>query len=244
MVRARLVFADGEEEVEIGNANANDALHESPFQASGQIACLRGSLIGWFQANCERAAEPFDMKDPLAKELANHASSLLNELPGEETTSTSATVFRSLIYRSPGEKRSYASTVHRDVDEAAAANAPPGTRFFNVWVPLTSVTADPLALLLPETADFERDAAPFRNLSDGDRTSLRYNPAQRWVFFPGLGPGDAIVWRSEKVYHAAFHDEGHPAALSRRSVDLRLWRVPRVFPAAAGDAVGSADALP
>jgi hypothetical protein len=41
--------------------------------------------------------------------------------------------------------------VYRDMDERAVANFACGTQFFNVWVPLSVVNCDPLAILLPET---------------------------------------------------------------------------------------------
>eukprot|EP00611_Tribonema_gayanum_P030651 TRINITY_DN859_c0_g1_i2.p1 TRINITY_DN859_c0_g1~~TRINITY_DN859_c0_g1_i2.p1 ORF type:complete len:407 (-),score=50.02 TRINITY_DN859_c0_g1_i2:721-1941(-) len=126
----------------------------------------------------------------------------------------------SLIYRTPGQPGSYANTVHRDMDETAVANAPRHTRLFlNVWVPLCHVTSDPLAILLPETVS-AGDVAGFRGL-EYDRTSLRANDAHRWVYYPDMQVGDALVWRSETVYHAAFHTG--PAPFSRESLDMRIW---------------------
>ena len=37
------------------------------------------------------------------------------------------------------------------MDERAVANFVCGTQFFNVWVPLSVVNCDPLAILLPGT---------------------------------------------------------------------------------------------
>jgi hypothetical protein len=95
-----------------------------------------------------------------------------------------------------------------------------GQAFYNVWIPLRHVLTDPLAVLLPETADVENEAAPFKvggnarrplpvinglcrhrssssqGVSAQDRTSLswRKSSRHRWVYFPDLRPGQALVW--------------------------------------------------
>lgn len=117
----------------------------------------------------------------------------------------------------------YAGVVHRDLDETAVSNLQEngGTDLsYNVWVPLAAVESDPLALLLPTTVDLS-DAAGYHISLEGDRTGLKHNAAHKWVWFPGLKPGDAIMWYSERVYHCAFRLPQQTAI--RTSIDIRMY---------------------
>jgi hypothetical protein len=110
-------------------------------------------------------------------------------------------------------------------------------------VPPLAADVDPLALLLPTSVVLERDAAPFHPsllLHDdpdglllggddhprdgGTGTGLRHDARHAWVWHSALGVGDALLWRSELVYHAAFARPGQQANASRRSADVRLMR--------------------
>ena len=55
-----------------------------------------------------------------------------------------------------------------------------------------------------------------------DRTGLRANSTHSWVWFPRLRAGDVILWRSERVWHAAFARPGQAPGKSRRSADARF----------------------
>jgi hypothetical protein len=147
----------------------------------------------------------------------------------------------------------FTAEAHRDLDEDAAANLRASTGredLLNFWVPLEPVERHTLGAVLPASVDYAADPAAFASCerAEGpggaagarDRTGLRRSQTaggHRWVFFGGLAPGDAVVWRSDVVYHAALlglerEDDasaapprgpsGASARRGRRSVDLRI----------------------
>ena len=126
----------------------------------------------------------------------------------------------------------YASVCHRDLDEIAVANLRkaahrPSQRWYNAWIPLTPVRSQPLGLIAASSVDFSEAAGYHRSL-EGDRTGIKYNASHRWIWFPDLGPGDVILWHSERVYHSSFDLPEGPLASSgssspRRSLDIRLY---------------------
>jgi hypothetical protein len=99
-----------------------------------------------------------------------------------------------------------------------------------MWVPFETVRSQPLALLVPKSTDISADSADvasFHPALPTDRTGLKFNKAQQWVWFPQMQPGDMLLWKSEVVYHASFalpqqhlQPELHPP---RRSIDLRIY---------------------
>lgn len=124
-----------------------------------------------------------------------------------------------------------ATTAHRDLDETAVANLKDvAAAFVNAWIPLMPVNCDPIALVDPATVT-PTQATSYRNYNPADTTGLRSpidgEQDHRWVWVPGLGPGDALCWRSDVVFHASFRlphqNAGHrTSAESRRSIDARF----------------------
>lgn len=119
----------------------------------------------------------------------------------------------------------YTRNIHRDLDEISVANMQSihGLHhYYNAWVPLAPVLSHPLALLLPHSLD-QDDITSFLDYSPADRTGLRYNPDQRWIYFDHLTPGDAILWRSEQIFHTSFSLPSQlPSFHARRSIDIRV----------------------
>ncbi|CAJ1329581.1 unnamed protein product, partial [Effrenium voratum] len=103
----------------------------------------------------------------------------------------------------------------------------------NVWVPLCPVLRDPLALAEWQTCRPE-DVIRVKRIHP-HRTGeiyhgLRAAERQRWVYFPGMEPGEVLVFktydsaedRPRFVIHSAFVDPSSPpSAPARESIELR-----------------------
>lgn len=139
-----------------------------------------------------------------------------------EVLGSHAWTLTSVIQRDTAQGTGPTHHAHRDLDELAAANLG-GVGFANAWIPLDVVRADPLAVVDPATV-LPAQRASFRGYSTSDRTGLRapaaHEPPHDWKYVPGLRPGDALLWRSDVVYHAAFELTGQSA--TRRSCDVRF----------------------
>jgi len=139
--------------------------------------------------------------------------------------------------------------VHVDVSDATAAEfsarmAPPANRpvrrsaHYNAWRVLTPPPQDaPLAVCdarSVEPGDLVAAEAVF-DMRDAPEWSfeglvIRHNPAQRWAYFPGMTPGEVLVFKTNdtepgapsQVPHSAFDDPSCPAAAPpRASIEMR-----------------------
>jgi len=139
--------------------------------------------------------------------------------------------------------------VHIDVSDATAADftrrsAPPGGRpirraaHYNAWRVLTPPPQDvPLAVcdarslspadLVPADAIFDSKDAPEWSF---EALLIRYNPAQRWVYYSGMSPEEVLVFKTNDsdpgaahhVPHSAFDDPTCPPGVTpRASVEMR-----------------------
>jgi hypothetical protein len=122
----------------------------------------------------------------------------------------------------------------RDVmGEQAEALLQRRAAIINVWRPVAHVARDwPLAFADARSVD-PADLIPselrFRHRT-GEIYGLAYNPRQRWLHVPDLGPGEALLikcWDSDETVarfapHTAFEDPTTPAgAPPRESIEFR-----------------------
>ena len=223
---ATLTYSDGERTVTISDGLARERGRD--------YVVLRAepALIAW-RAGWDAAGRPsFEAHDDQGAALARALERALDAFAAAADSGDGARwVFSSVIHRDTRAGASgdaYTGVAHRDLDELAVANLRRAERarfFVNAWLPLGEGAddVDPLALLLPG-AEPHLDAAPFLAALGGtdDRTGLRANSTHSWVWFPRLRAGDVILWRSERVWHAAFARPGQAPGKSRRSADARF----------------------
>ena len=120
----------------------------------------------------------------------------------------------------------------------------PGERIigYNVWRVLSEPPHDiPLAVCDQRTvarddlveADGVYDMGG-KELVRSEAYLVRHNPAHRWIYFSGMTPGDALIFRAYEtnqaghspVPHAAFTDPSCPqSATGRISVEARVYAV-------------------
>lgn len=55
-----------------------------------------------------------------------------------------------------------------------------------------------------------------------DRTGLNYHAQHEWVYVDGLVPGDVILFRSDKIFHASCATQDR-CAPQRVSLDMRVY---------------------
>jgi len=86
---------------------------------------------------------------------------------------------------------------------------------------MAPVKSHPLGLIEASSVDLSDGPAGYHFTLEGDRTGLKESPSHRWLYFPDLKAGDAILWHSESVYHSAFDLPGQSG--DRHSLDIRLY---------------------
>lgn len=109
---------------------------------------------------------------------------------------------------------------------------------YNIWRPITPPPQDvPLAMLdgrSVSSADLIAADAVFDHFGQPDWSFegflLRHNPAHRWIYFPDMGPADALLFTTFAyrdgepflVPHSGFDDPDCPAdAQPRASIEMR-----------------------
>ena len=236
MIESGIEYSDGRRVVKIAP--------EAAESVCDSVVVVRqcGKLLRWHDAwvasGCPSfAAEEANVTDCLAEALGRFDLA---------ACSTTRWVAKSAIHRGDSRFSGPTRSAHRDLCEVAVANLRTTTgalAFVNVWLPvLRPVDRDPLAFLDPKTADIAAQAAPYRAVSAVDRTGINYDHRHRWFYVPNLRPGDALLWRSDLVYHASFTLPTNPAApddkkdqhknnnnsddapFPRRSCDLRFYQ--------------------
>lgn len=111
-------------------------------------------------------------------------------------------------------------------------------RSFNFWRPIRGPLTDaPLALCHPATVT-EGDLVPMQQfLGDRDNfiSALKFNPAHRWLYRPGMRRDEGVAFSSYDsilpcargvVAHAAFDDPTRPIdGIPRESIEIRVIAV-------------------
>jgi hypothetical protein len=104
-----------------------------------------------------------------------------------------------------------------------------------VWRPIATVRADPLAIADSRSVSARDLVASDRRLPErvAENYRLTYNPEHRWFYFPAMQPDEVIVFktfdsaidgRARFTPHTAFKDPASPAdAPHRRSIEARLF---------------------
>mmetsp|Transcript_15270 Transcript_15270/g.46265 ORF Transcript_15270/g.46265 Transcript_15270/m.46265 type:complete len:231 (+) Transcript_15270:3-695(+) len=213
-------------EVEYG-----DGLYRVPVQERGRC-CFEGRVavdvvraserLGrWHERWLAEGSPEFRAESDTARSLLAALGDALEPFTRGEGGRWVAT---SVIHRDTRDgSKGAAKTVHRDLCDTAVANLSDVRAFVNAWIPLRPVHSHPLALLDPNTCDPRTQAAPYRAVSAADRSGLNYDASHAWFWCPRLGPADALLWRSDLVYHASFDLAGQDDF--RRSCDVRFHYV-------------------
>jgi hypothetical protein len=138
----------------------------------------------------------------------------------------------SVIYRyqdPQSDEASYTNVVHRDLSEEATQNMREHHQqlyYYNAWIPREPVLAYPLGMILPDTVDLSNEPTGFMGL-ENDRTGLAFSSTHRWVYQPGMVPGDLLLWHSDVVYHSALVPINpvhmSPSKAPRNSLDMRIY---------------------
>jgi hypothetical protein len=104
-----------------------------------------------------------------------------------------------------------------------------------VWRPMSTVHADPLAIVDARTVRPAELIASERRLPDRlvENYQLAYSPEHRWFYFPAMQPDEAIVFktfdsatdgRARFTPHASFGDPSSAAdAPPRKSIEARVF---------------------
>ncbi len=145
----------------------------------------------------------------------------------------------------PGGAGTYAEKAHADLTPYAedVLDIPDGRHFgvYNVWRstdPLRAIESKPLAMCDPSTVSpGDMICSDGRRLTEPSTRMVLYNlvhdTAQCWHFFPGMEPGEALIFRqydsriadpaSRVTFHTAFNDPtAQDDAPRRRSVEARV----------------------
>jgi len=106
--------------------------------------------------------------------------------------------------------------------------------FYNVWKPLRA-RVEELPLAMCDASTQVPDDLLLMDLKYRERTGeihvMRPNPAHRWVYFPGMDAGQALLLktydsetdgRARFMFHSAFeHPHTRPDAVPRESIEVR-----------------------
>lgn len=104
------------------------------------------------------------------------------------------------------------------------------SKMINIWMPLETVNAYPLAVLDLTTLDFKNYVVPMKvrvNGIAGELISgaLRYSQEQQFYYKPGLERGQVIIFESFKTPHTAFITPEQQG--DRESFDIRCAFIKR-----------------
>ena len=145
----------------------------------------------------------------------------------------------------PGGAGTYAEKAHADLTPYVedVLDIPDGCHFgvYNVWRstdPLRAIESKPLAMCDPSTVSADdMISSDGRRLTEPGTRVVLYNlvhdSAQSWHFFPGMEPGEALIFRqydsriedpaSRVTFHTAFNDPTSRDDAPRRcSVEARV----------------------
>lgn len=171
------------------------------------------SILTWYNTTYQQNEdEMLTCECDVALELSNSLSSIIKEVDPDRNLGSHrlmSVIDRDTTHRSPNainaesvaQLSGTASDVHRDLDEHAVTNLKENgeVAWYNVWIPLKTITDDPLGFITPSSIDYNKELTGFMGVGSGvtDKTGLIHSEKHEWSYAKDMKIGDALIWRSE-----------------------------------------------